>query len=155
MLIEFDSVIEAVRCAAALREAVSQSNQMRLPEWRVALRMGINLDDVIAEDGDIFGDGVNIAARLEALAEPGSVYVSEIVRDRVAGRIDFEFEDLGPHTSRISLSRSGSSPPYRIMSRNYTQPSTLKHRPNCSPDQGLEPIDFSWIPLRLLVPRVT
>jgi len=97
VLIEFDSIIEAVRCAAALREAVSQSNQMRLPEWRVALRMGINLDDVIAEDGDVFGDGVNIAARLEALAEPGSVYVSEIVRDRVAGRTDFEFEDLGPH----------------------------------------------------------
>jgi adenylate cyclase len=98
VLIEFESVIEAVRCAAALREAVSQSNQMRLPEWRVALRMGINLDDVIAEDGDVFGDGVNIAARLEALAEPGNVYVSEIVRDRVAGRINFDFEDLGSHS---------------------------------------------------------
>src|SRR5215472_9906378 len=98
VLVEFDSIIEAVRCAAALREAVSRSNQALLPERRVAVRMGINLDDVIAEDGDVFGDGVNIAARLEALAEPGSVYVSEIVRDRVAGRINFDFEDLGPHS---------------------------------------------------------
>jgi len=97
-LVEFDSIIEAVRCAAALRERVSQSNQALVPERRVALRMGINLDDVITEGGDVFGDGVNIAARLEALAEPGSIYVSEIVRDRVAGRMDFEFEDLGPHS---------------------------------------------------------
>jgi adenylate cyclase len=98
VLIEFDSIVEAVRCAAALREGVSQSNQTLLPERRVALRMGINLDDVIAEGGDVFGDGVNIAARLEALAEPGSVYVSEVVRDRVAGRTNFDFEDLGLHS---------------------------------------------------------
>jgi TolB-like protein/Tfp pilus assembly protein PilF len=97
-LIEFDSIIEAVRCAAALREAVSQSNQAMRPERRIGIRMGINLDDIIAEGGDVFGDGVNIAARLEALAEPGSVYVSEIVRDRVAGRLQFDFKDLGPHS---------------------------------------------------------
>ena len=71
-------------------------NQALLPEQRVALRIGINLDDIIVEDGDVFGDGVNIAARLEALAEPGSVYVSEIVHDQVAGKVDFDFEDLGP-----------------------------------------------------------
>jgi adenylate cyclase len=97
VLIEFESVVEAVRCAGELREAVSRLNQALLPERRLALRIGINLDDIIAEDGDVFGDGVNIAARLEALAEPGSVYVSEIVRDRVAGRVGFDFEDLGPH----------------------------------------------------------
>jgi adenylate cyclase len=71
-------------------------NQALLPERRVALRIGINLDDIIMVAGDVFGDGVNIAARLEALAEPGSVYVSEIVRDRVAGKVDFDFVDLGP-----------------------------------------------------------
>jgi adenylate cyclase len=97
VLVEFESVVEAVRCAGALREAVAQLNQAVPPERGVELRMGINLDDIIAEDGDVFGDGVNIAARLEALAEPGSVYVSEIVRDRVAGRVGFGFEDLGPH----------------------------------------------------------
>jgi adenylate cyclase len=95
-LIEFESVVEAVRCAAALRDAVAQMNQALLPERRVALRIGINLDDIIMVAGDVFGDGVNIAARLEALAEPGSVYVSEIVRDRVAGKVEFDFVDLGP-----------------------------------------------------------
>jgi adenylate cyclase len=61
------------------------------------VRIGINLDEIIVEDGDVFGDGVNIAARLQTLAEPGSIYVSEIVRDRVARRVGFDFEDLGAH----------------------------------------------------------
>src|SRR6202035_4834948 len=60
------------------------------------LRIGINLGDIVVESGDIFGDGVNIAARLEALAEPGSIYVSENVRDQIAGKVDFDFIDLGP-----------------------------------------------------------
>jgi adenylate cyclase len=97
VLIEFESVVEAVCFAAALREGVGRFNQGVLAERRVALRVGINLDDVIVEDGDLFGDGVNIAARLKALAEPGGVYVSEFVRDRVAGRVEFDFEDLGSH----------------------------------------------------------
>src|SRR6516165_6595347 len=96
VLVEFESVVEAVRCGAALRDAVTRLNQTVLPERRIGIRIGINLDDVIAEDGDVFGDGVNIAARLEALAKPGSIYISEIVRDRVAGRVGFDFEDLGP-----------------------------------------------------------
>ncbi len=98
VLTEFDSVVEATRCAAALRDAVSQKNQTLTPDRRVALRIGIALGDVIVEAGDIFGDGVNKAARLEALAEPGSVYVSEIVYGQVAGKVDFDFEDLGPQT---------------------------------------------------------
>ena len=95
VLIEFESVVEAVRCAAALSEAVSQFNQAEVPDRWVALRVGINLDDIIVEDDDVFGDGVNIAARLEALSEPGSIYVSESVHDRVAGKVDFDFVDLG------------------------------------------------------------
>jgi adenylate cyclase len=96
VLIEFDSVVEAARCAAALRDAVSHHNQLLPPERRIAMRIGINLGDIIAEAGDIFGDGVNIAARLEGIAEPGSVYVSEIVHDQVADKLDLDFEDLGP-----------------------------------------------------------
>jgi adenylate cyclase len=95
-LIEFDSVVEAARCAAAMRDAVVQMNQMLPNERRIAMRIGINLGDIIAEGGDIFGDGVNIAARIGALAEPGSIYVSGIVHDQVVDRIDFDFEDLGP-----------------------------------------------------------
>ena len=95
VLVEFESVVEAVRCAAALREAVSRFNQAHVPDRRVALRVGINLDDIIVADNDVFGDGVNIAARLEALAEPGGIYVSEIVRDRVKEKVEFDFVDLG------------------------------------------------------------
>jgi adenylate cyclase len=96
VLIEFGSVVEAARCAAALRDAASQMNQTVPNERRIAMRIGINLGDIIPEGGDVFGDGVNIAARLEALAEPGSIYVSGIVHDQVVDRVDFDFEDLGP-----------------------------------------------------------
>ena len=95
-LIEFESVVEAARCAAALRDAVEQKNRALANEQRIAMRIGINLGDIIVEGGDIFGDGVNIAARVEALAEPGAIYVSGIVHDQVAGKVDFDFEDLGP-----------------------------------------------------------
>ena len=95
-LIEFESVVEAARCAAALRDAVEQKNRALANEQRIAMRIGINLGDIIVEGGDIFGDGVNIAARVEALAEPGSIYVSGIVHDQVAGKVDFDFDDLGP-----------------------------------------------------------
>ena len=75
---------------------LAQMNQLLPNERRIAMRIGINLGDVIAEGGDVFGDGVNIAARIEALAEPGSIYVSGIVHDQIVDRIDFDFEDLGP-----------------------------------------------------------
>jgi TolB-like protein len=95
-LIEFDSAVEATRYAALLRDAAAKRHQMLLPEQRIVFRIGINLGDIVFESGDIFGDGVNIAARLEALAEPGSIYVSENVYDQIAGKVDFDFIDLGP-----------------------------------------------------------
>ena len=96
VLAEFDSAVEAAHCAAALRDAVAKMNQPLPDEQRIAMRIGINFGDVILEAGDVFGDGVNIAARVQALAKPGSVYVSETVRERVADEDDFELEDLGP-----------------------------------------------------------
>jgi adenylate cyclase len=96
VLVDFDDVVKAARCAAGLRDAVAQMNQTLPDEQRIAMRIGINFGDVILEKGDVFGDGVNIAARVEALAKPGSVYVSETVHDRVADEVDFDFEDLGP-----------------------------------------------------------
>jgi adenylate cyclase len=96
VLIEFDSVVEASRCAAALRDAAAQMNQSRPNERHIAIRIGINLGDIIVEGGDVFGDGVNIAARLEALAEPGAIYISGIVHDQVVDKVEFDFEDLGP-----------------------------------------------------------
>src|SRR6202035_5021194 len=93
-LVEFDSVVEATHCAAALRDAGAQKSAALPAERRIAMRIGVNLGDIIAEAGDVFGDGVNIAARLEALAEPGSIYLSGIVYDPVADKIYFEVDDL-------------------------------------------------------------
>ena len=86
VLADFDDVIKATRCAAGLRDAVAEMNQALPEEERIAMRIGINLGDVILEEGDVFGDGVNIAARVGALAAPGSVYVSEIVHRQIAGQ---------------------------------------------------------------------
>ena len=96
VLADFDGSVKAVRCAAALRDEVVQRNQKLPEEERIAVRIGINFGDIIIEEGDIFGDGVNIAARVGALAKPGTVYVSEMVHNRVASEVDFVFEDLGP-----------------------------------------------------------
>jgi adenylate cyclase len=95
VLVEFDSVVEAARCAAALRDAVTQMNRTLANERRIGMRIGINLGDIIVEAGDLFGDGVNIAARLEAVAEPGAIYVSGSVHDQVMDKVEFGFEDLG------------------------------------------------------------
>src|SRR5207302_9834526 len=100
---------------AGLREAIVQKNQTLPPERRIALRIGINLGDIILERGDVFGDGVNIAARLEALAEPGSIYVSGIVHDQVVDKVEFDFEDLGPKELKnirrpIHVYRMGGAP---------------------------------------------
>src|SRR5262249_22298575 len=94
-LIEFSSVVEAVACAIAVQQEMDQRNASAPQDGRIEFRVGINLGDVIVEDGDIHGDGVNVAARLEALAEPGAIYVSAVVRDQAQGRLDTGFEDLG------------------------------------------------------------
>ncbi len=95
LLVEFPSVVDAVRCAVAVQRAMAQRNADIPQERRIAFRIGINLGDVIIEDEDIYGDGVNIAARLEALAEPGGIYVSRVVHDQVRDKVEFGFEDLG------------------------------------------------------------
>ncbi len=95
LLVEFASVVDAVRCAVEVQREMAIRNAGILPERRIQFRMGINLGDIIVEDGDIFGDGVNIAARLEALAEPGGICASRVVRDQVRDKLDFSFEDMG------------------------------------------------------------
>src|SRR5271170_1250071 len=96
LLAEFPSVVDAVRCAVEVQRGMAEANAAAIPpEKRIEFRIGINLGDVIAEEHDIFGDGVNIAARLEALVEPGGICVSRVVRDQVRDKLDFAFEDLG------------------------------------------------------------
>jgi TolB-like protein/class 3 adenylate cyclase/Tfp pilus assembly protein PilF len=94
-LAEFASAVDAVRCAVEMQREMAERNAGTPPEKRIEFRVGINLGDVIVEPHDIFGDGVNIAARLEGLAEPGGICVSRVVRDQVRDRLDYAFEDMG------------------------------------------------------------
>jgi len=109
-LAEFGSVVDAVRCATEIQRGMVERNAGTQAEKRIEFRIGINLGDVIAEEHDIFGDGVNVAARLEALAEPGRICVSRVVRDQVRDRLDCTFEDMGNRALRISLGQCGSLP---------------------------------------------
>ena len=95
LLAEFSSVVEAVRCAVVIQRAIVDRNAGLLDERKLEFRMGINLGDVIVEDDDIFGEGVNVAARLEELAEPGGICVSSIVRDQVQDKLSYAFDDMG------------------------------------------------------------
>jgi adenylate cyclase len=97
LLAEFPSVVDAVRCAVEVQRGMAERNDPIPQDERIEFRMGINLGDVIAEEHDIFGDGVNVAARLEALGEPGGVLISNTVHDHVRDRLPFAFEDLGDH----------------------------------------------------------
>jgi len=95
LLVEFPSVVDAVRCAVAVQQAMPERNTAVGADSRIELRIGINLGDVIVEGDDLYGDGVNIAARIEALADAGGVLVSGTVYDHVRDRLPFPFEDLG------------------------------------------------------------
>ena len=95
MLVEFASVVDAVRCAVEVQQAMPERNTGVAADNRIELRIGINLGDVIVEGDDLYGDGVNIAARIEALADAGGVFVSNTVHDQVRDRLPFVFEDLG------------------------------------------------------------
>ncbi len=95
VLVEFASVVQAVKCAIEIQHGVAERNA-DLPQDRcVQFRVGINLGDIIAEDDDIYGDGVNVAARLESLSEPGGICLSRAARDQVRDKIDIALEDLG------------------------------------------------------------
>ena len=95
LLLEFASVVDAVRCAVEVQREMAERNAGVPPDRRIEFRMGINLGDIIKDGRDIHGDGVNVAARLEALAAPGGICVSRVVRDQVRDKLDFAFEDAG------------------------------------------------------------
>jgi adenylate cyclase len=94
-LADFASVVDAVRCAVEMQRGMTYREPDIPEDLRIRFRMGVNLGDIIVESDDIFGDGVNVAARLEGLAEPGGVCVSRMVRDNVRDKVDYTFEDLG------------------------------------------------------------
>jgi adenylate cyclase len=95
MLVEFPSVVDAVRCAVELQRGMIERESDLTDDQRISFRIGINLGDIIVEADDIFGDGVNIAARLEGLAEPGGVCIAGVVMDQIFGKLPYAFSDIG------------------------------------------------------------
>src|SRR6516225_6762261 len=95
LLVEFVSVVDALRCATVVQAGMAERNATVPTDKRIEFRIGINMGDILVEDGDIFGDRVNVAARLEALAEPGGICVSARVQEDAVGKLDFAFDDIG------------------------------------------------------------
>jgi adenylate cyclase len=128
LLVEFGSTVDALRCASAVQAQMAERNAAAVPEDRIEWRIGIHQGDIVVEDGDIFGDGVNIAARLEGLAQPGGLCVSARVQEDVAGKIDLAFEDLGEQQLK-NIAR-----PVRVYAiRPVTAASTLPDPPPAEP----------------------
>jgi class 3 adenylate cyclase len=119
LLVEFASVVDAVRCAVDIQRKMQRRHETKPIADPIRFRIGINVGDIIIDEADIFGDGVNIAARIEGLAEPGGICVSRIVRDQVRDKLGFGFEDLGQrrvkniarpvHVFKIPLASSSSA----------------------------------------------
>jgi class 3 adenylate cyclase/TolB-like protein/Flp pilus assembly protein TadD len=95
LLVEFPSAVEAVACAISVQRGLALRNRSMAEDKRLTFRIGINVGDIISEGGDIFGDGVNVAARLESLCEPGGLCISRAVRDQVRDKLPVSFDDLG------------------------------------------------------------
>ena len=103
MLVEFASVVEAVSCAVDVQHKMVKRNAAVPQEKRIEFRVGINLGDIIIDGDDIFGDGVNVAARLEAISEPGGICISRQVYDQIEGKLAIQFRKLGPrHLKNIA-----------------------------------------------------
>jgi adenylate cyclase len=119
VLAEFGSVVDAVRCAIEVQRGMAEQNGTIPQVKRIEFRIGIHVGDIIVDDNDIFGDGVNIAARLEGIAEPGGVCISDDAQRQVRGKVDFAFEDMGPQNLknivepmrawRLRMNASGSA----------------------------------------------
>lgn len=92
---EFGSVTDALNCAVAIQQSIRQANKSLPPASQMSFRIGINVGDVMVREGGLYGDSVNVAARVEGLAVPGGIYATRAVRDQVRDRVEFEFEDLG------------------------------------------------------------
>ena len=107
LLVEFPSVVNAVACAVEIQRKMIERNADVPEDQRIEFRIGVNLGDIIFEDNDIFGDGVNVAARIESIAEPGGVCISSSVRDSVGNRLDLAFEDMGEQTLK-NIERPGA-----------------------------------------------
>jgi len=131
MLAEFASVVDAARCAVQIQQEMAQQNTAVPPELRIEFRIGIHVGDIIIDDNDIFGDGVNIAARLEGLAEPGGVCVSDDAHRQIRGKINVAFDDIGEQTLR------NIAEPMRAWHMRFAGEATAAIRPSAIQVQDL------------------
>ena len=132
ILAEFPSAVEAVQCAVEVQHELADRNDSLAPARRMEFRIGIHLGDVISDEGRIYGDGVNIAARLEGLAQPGGISISREVHDQIRGKLDIDLEDLGerqvkniPRPVRVLRVRMGPTPPARTENSSRLRQLTL------------------------------
>src|SRR5271170_2337961 len=131
VLIEFPSVVDAVECAVAIQAMMAERNEGVPQDRQMLLRMGINLGDILIQGDDILGDGVNVAARLEGIAEPGGICISSSAYDQVRGKVEVEFADLGEQNLKniarpvhaYAVMRNGLGVETRADSRSPIQPS--------------------------------
>src|SRR5580658_154646 len=134
ILIEFRSVVDAVRCAVEVQTGMVERNAGVAPESRIEFRVGIHLGDVVEEsDGDLMGDGVNIAARLEGIAKPGAICLSEQAYWQVKGRLDLAVADLGP-TQLKNIAE-----PIRVYSLEVGAPAHAKPASAQAPEKSAPP----------------
>jgi adenylate cyclase len=147
ILAAFGSALAAVQCAADIQNELSRSNNDLEKDRRMQFRIGINVGDVMLKDGDIFGDGVNIAARLEGLADPGGICISRGIHDHVMKKLPFEFEDLGEQNVKniaqpVRVYRvvlSGREPELRSSPAATPSPSVEAEVPSLSEGEALAP----------------
>ena len=139
LLAEFPSAVNAVRCAVEIQRAMVDQDADAPEDKRISFRIGVNLGDVIVEPEDIFGDDVNIASRLEALAEPGGIYISRAVRDRIGERLPYSFEDIGEQSVK---NIAHPVHVFRVRLEGETKPrptgtlDTVPRPPLCLPDKA-------------------
>jgi adenylate cyclase len=140
-IVEFGSVVDAVNCALWVQRSGTSMPDQSVPQPTIVLRIGINLGDVIIENDDIYGDGVNIAARLEPLAEPGGICVSSIVNESVGNRIDVRFQDGG------DISVKNIDRPIRVWRWHPGKMATTAQRSNAAnPEPNIEPPSIAVLP---------
>jgi adenylate cyclase len=133
MLVEFASAVDAARCAIDVQNSMAEQNTNVPQDKRIEFRIGIHVGDIIIDDNDIFGDGVNIAARLEGIAEPGGVCISDDAHRQIRGKVDVLFDDIGSQTLR------NIAEPMRVwrMQVGGSNASTARPSPSTGPQPAL------------------
>src|SRR6267142_5704088 len=140
MLIEFASAVDAVRSAVEIQRSMAEQNAAVPPDQRIEFRIGTHVGDVIFDDNDIFGDGVNIAVRLEGIAEPGGVCMSDDAYRQVRGKIELAFDDMGPQSLkniaepmrawRLQIDKNSPSTLPKRAAAETAQPPALPDKPS-------------------------